>query len=65
MSNFSEQAVERVNSYFKNYDTDQPAEIIADIVHYCQQKGINFYDEVELAVIYVSEELSYDAEFAE
>lgn len=65
MTKFAEQAVDRVESYFKNYDTKQPAEIIADILHYCQQKGIDFYDEVELAESYVSEELSYDAEFAE
>jgi ribosomal protein S10 len=48
MINFAEQAVSRVEEFLKQYDTDQPAEIIADILHYCQAKGIDFEGEVEL-----------------
>ena len=56
------QAVERVEDYFKNYDTEQPAEILADILHYCREKGLDFANELVLAENYVDEELSYDLE---
>lgn len=55
-------AIERVRGYLANYDTDQPAEILADILHYCNSSGINIYDQLRLAESYVEEELGADAE---
>lgn len=57
--NIIEQAVDRVEQYFKNYDTDLPAEILADIIHYCREKGIDIYEEMRLAEQYVDEELAF------
>ena len=53
-------AIERVRGYLTNYDTDQPAEILADILHYCNSSGTDFLDQVRLAESYVTEELSVD-----
>lgn len=53
-------AIQRVRGYLSSYDTDQPAEILADILHYCNSTGINFLDQVRLAESYVAEELSID-----
>ena len=53
-------AIERVRGYLSNYDTDQPAEILADILHYCNSSGINIHDQLRLAQSYVEEELSVD-----
>lgn len=61
---FVKQAIARVQSYFKNYDTEQPAEILADILHYCRENDIDFEDELERAYGYVNEELSVDDEYA-
>jgi hypothetical protein len=51
-------AIERVRGYLSNYDTDQPAEILADILHYCNNSGINIHDQLRIAEGYVEEELS-------
>jgi hypothetical protein len=45
-----------------NYDTNKPAEILADILHYCNNSGIDFLDQLRLAEGYVAEELSVDTE---
>ena len=55
-------AIERVRGYLSNYDTAQPAEILADILHYCNNSGINIHDQLKLAESYVEEELSMDTE---
>ena len=59
---FSEQAIERVEGYFKNYDTEEVAEILADILHYVNAKGIDLHSQLALANQYVEEELSFDEE---
>jgi hypothetical protein len=59
---FELQAIERVRGYLSNYDTAQPAEILADILHYCNSSGINIQDQLKLAQSYVDEELSVDTE---
>ena len=59
---FELQAIERVRGYLSNYDTNQPAEILADIMHYCNSAGVDFLDQVRLAESYVIEELSVDAD---
>jgi hypothetical protein len=51
-------AIERVRGYLSNYDTNQPAEILADILHYCNNSGINIHDQLRIAEGYVEEELS-------
>ena len=61
---FVKQALARVQSYFKNYDTEQPAEILADILHYCRENDIDFDEELDRAYGYVNEELSVDDEYA-
>ena len=59
---FESAAIERVRGYLANYDTDAPAEILADILHYCNSAGINIHDQLRLAESYVDEELSVDSE---
>jgi hypothetical protein len=59
---FESSAIERVRGYLSNYDTNQPAEILADILHYCNNTGINIQDQLGLAQSYVDEELSVDTE---
>jgi len=59
---FESSAIERVRGYLSNYDTHQPAEILADILHYCNNTGIDFLDQLRLAEGYVAEELSVDTE---
>lgn len=62
MGYFVDNAVARVEEFLKKYDTDQPAEILADIIHYCRENNIDFVSEVELAMSYANEELSTDEE---
>ena len=59
---FEASAIERVRGYLSNYDTNQPAEILADILHYCNSSGISIHDQLRLAESYVEEELSVDTE---
>ena len=59
---FELSAIARVQGFLSAYDTDQPAEILADIMHYCNSSGINFLGQVHLAESYVLEELSADSE---
>ena len=62
MGYFVDNAVARVEEFLKKYDTDQPAEILADIILYCQYHNIDFVTEVETANGYVLEELGADEE---
>ena len=57
---FEISAILRVQGFLTAYDTDQPAEILADIMHYCNSSGIDFLGQVRLAESYVVEELSAD-----
>ena len=57
---FSTLAALRVTEYLKNYDTDHPAELLADILHYCAHHNIDFTAEIERAEGYVAEELGVD-----
>lgn len=41
-------------------DYDRPADIIADLIHYCNQKGITFEEELAAARGYVEEEINED-----
>jgi hypothetical protein len=62
-SSFVESAIKRVEGYLNSYDTAQPAEIIADILHYCERHSIDFAEETRLAEGYVQEEISLGEEF--
>jgi hypothetical protein len=59
---YANDAIARVKGYLVNYDTDQPAEILADIIHYCREMNIDLEYELDLAEQYVDEELSTDEE---
>lgn len=50
-------SINRVREYLSNYDSDQPAEILTDILHYCRTYGIDFDKQVFIAEEYVNEEL--------
>lgn len=50
-------AIDRVRGYLDNYDSDKPAEILTDILHYCRTYGIDFDEQVYTAERYVDEEL--------
>lgn len=56
-----QEAVDRVEQLLHNYDsydTEMPAEILADIIHYCKVKGFDFADQLNIAESYVAEERS-------
>lgn len=59
MQDIIQDAVQRVENYLSNYDTGTPADILADIIHYCRANGIDFLDELDGAHGYVEEELSF------
>jgi hypothetical protein len=63
MNTFVNLAAERVVGYLRNYDEPQPAEIIADILHYCEVQGIDFAEQCRIAEGYVQEEISLGEEF--
>lgn len=55
-------AARRVQRLFEETDiAERPADLIADIIHYCQVEGIEFQVELDAAWEYVREE-SQDAE---
>jgi len=63
MSGFSTMAslaASRVRQLMKQTDMERPADLIADIIHYCRAEGIEFDAEVNVAELYVSEEEGYD-----
>ena len=61
-----DQAIGRVAQMFLNCeDYTRPADIIADIMHYCQKENgaFDFDQELAIAETYVTEELGYDEQF--
>ena len=57
---YRQRSLERVEKFFAEYDTARPAEILADIIHYCDVHGIDIESEMELAQDYSNEETSID-----
>ena len=53
-------ATSRVRLLMKQTDMERPADLIADIIHYCRAEGIDFEAEVNVAELYVSEEEGFD-----
>ena len=54
-------AASRVRLLMKQTDMDRPADLIADIMHYCKAEGIDFEAESNVAKSYVAEEEGFDA----
>ena len=65
MINLIQESVDRVERFLANYDTDQPAEILADIMHYCKAKGFDLAEQLNIAEDYVLEEQSFMEEVDE
>jgi Tfp pilus assembly protein FimT len=59
-STMASMATSRVRQLMKQTDMERPADLIADIIHYCRAEGIEFDAEVNIAELYVSEEEGYD-----
>lgn len=57
--NLIQESVNRIDRFLANYETDQPAEILADIMHYCKAKGLDLAEQLNIAEDYVLEELSF------
>ena len=56
--NLIQEAVGRIDRFMHGYDSDHPAEILADIMHYCKAKGFDLAEQLSIAEGYVSEEES-------
>jgi Tfp pilus assembly protein FimT len=59
-STMASMAANRVRQLMQQTDVERPADLIADIIHYCRAEGIEFDAEVNVAELYVSEEEGYD-----
>lgn len=61
---FIQDAVNRVDRFLYNYESEQPAEILADIIHYCKAKGYDLAEQLNIAEDFVAEEESMMTEVA-
>lgn len=67
---FKESAIQRVIKAMDSYDYDRPADLLADLIHFCDsQQGVDrgsdiFEEELRVAYGYVDDELAQDAELA-
>jgi len=67
---FKESAIQRVIKAMDSYDYDRPADLLADLIHFCDsQQGVDrgsdtFEEELRVAYSYVDDELAQDAELA-
>ena len=57
-------AVNRIDRIMYNYESEQPAEILADIMHYCKAKGYDLAEQLNIAEDFVLEEESMMTEVA-
>ena len=68
---FKESAIQRVIKAMDSYDYDRPADLLADLIHFCDsQQGVDrgsdtFDEELRIAYSYVEDELGLDAEVAD
>ena len=60
MATFAQQAVARVHEYMRDNSFDRPADLLADLIHYCDAYEIDLLDELAHARGYVDEELGVD-----
>jgi len=65
MPTLREQAVARVEGFLKSYDEQDVAELLADVLHYCESKAPDLWycNVLDQARAYVDEELSFDEEY--
>ena len=67
---FKESAIQRVIKAMDSYDYDRPADLLADLIHFCDsQQGVDrgsdtFEEELRVAYSYVEDELAQDADLA-
>ena len=54
-------AANRVRLLIKQTDMNRPADLLADVMHYCKEEGLDFQIELEAAGFYVQEEERFDA----
>jgi NTP pyrophosphatase (non-canonical NTP hydrolase) len=59
---FEQLAVQRVEVMLMGGVNERVADILADLIHYCNEWGVDFTEELQLAEQYVSEELGVDSE---
>jgi NTP pyrophosphatase (non-canonical NTP hydrolase) len=59
---FEQLAVQRVEVMLMGGVNERIADILADLIHYCNEWGVDFTEELQLAEQYVSEELGVDSE---
>ena len=59
MSSFEKDAIKRVELYLLHNKFDRPADIIADVMHYCRGQA-DFDKECEVALAYVDQEQTFD-----
>lgn len=59
MTEYIAAALSRVQSSLNCYDVPQPAELLADIMHYCREHKIDFDSELHRARGYVDCELEH------
>lgn len=59
---FEKLAVQRVEVMLMGGVNERVADILADLIHYCNEWGIEFTDELMLAEQYVLEEQGVDSE---
>jgi len=55
-------AANRVRLLIQQTDMNRPADLLADVMHYCKEEGLDFQIELEAARFYVQEEESFDAD---
>lgn len=58
MVDLIQDALNRVDRFLANYDSEQPAELLADIMHYCEAKGFDLAEQLNIAQSFVHEEQS-------
>lgn len=58
-------ATQRVEVMLMGGVNERVADILADLLHYCNDWGVDFTEELMIAEQYVSEEQSTDNEFKE
>jgi NTP pyrophosphatase (non-canonical NTP hydrolase) len=59
---FEQLAVQRVEVMLMGGVNERVADILADLIHYCNEWGVDFTEELQLAEQYVSEEIGVDSE---
>lgn len=59
---YTERSLVRVEGYFEvdKENLTRPADIIADLMHYCREQKIDFDAEMSQAVYYVADEQEMD-----